>query len=189
MNPTAGPACAGQNLQLNGGNNAGAGALYAWTGPNGFTSGAQDPVINGITNAAAGTYSFTVTSAAPANCVSATGTVNVSVGASPTISVPASATPNPICAGGSTQLSVTGTGVGYSVATTSYAPTSGTGAAGPAGDDAVLTVPIGFPFSFYGASYTNAVISTNGFISFDAASGNGCCSGQVIPTDVNTPNN
>ncbi|MBK9764457.1 MAG: hypothetical protein IPO87_14130 [Flavobacteriales bacterium] len=111
--PTAGPACLGQTLQLTGGNTAGPGASYAWTGPNGFTSTNQSPSITGLTNAAAGVYSFTVTSAAPANCVSAPGSVTISVNVPPTITVPASATPGTICAGGSTQLSVTASAPGY----------------------------------------------------------------------------
>jgi uncharacterized repeat protein (TIGR03803 family) len=55
--PTAGnngPICAGQDLHLTA--STVAGATYAWTGPNGFTSGLQNPVITGATTAATGTY-------------------------------------------------------------------------------------------------------------------------------------
>ncbi|MDK9700857.1 MAG: carboxypeptidase regulatory-like domain-containing protein [bacterium] len=38
---------------------------------------------------------------------------------------------------------------------------------GPTGDDSYQTVAIGFPFTFYGNTFTNVVISTNGFITFD----------------------
>jgi cysteine-rich repeat protein len=69
-----------------------------------------------------------------------------------------------------------------------YAPLPTTGIAGPTGDDNVLSVPIGFTFRFFGTNYTNAVISTNGFISFDAAPGSGCCSGQALP-NASAPNN
>jgi len=185
VSPTAGSICSGQDLQLTGTTSGGGGTTFAWTGPNGFTSTEQNPVIVSATTAAAGTYSLVATEN---GCASAPGTTNAVVNVAPTITQAASATPDQLCAGGSTQLSVTGAGVGYSVATTSFAPVSGSGTAGPSGDDATLSVPIGFPFTFYGAAYTNAVISTNGFISFDAGSGNGCCSGQVLP-DVNTPNN
>jgi hypothetical protein len=49
-------------------------------------------------------------------------------------------------------------------------------------------LPIGFTFLFYGNSYTNFYISSNGLISFDSAAGSGCCSGQFLP-DINQPNN
>ncbi len=48
--------------------------------------------------------------------------------------------------------------------------------------------PIGFSFNYYGTTYTDFVIATNGFISFDAAPGSGCCAGQLIPSTV-APNN
>ncbi|GBL36281.1 hypothetical protein EMGBS15_18760 [Filimonas sp.] len=56
-------------------------------------------------------------------------------------------------------------------------------------DDQVSgAIPIGFTFRFYGNSYTQLYISSNGFISFDPAAGNGCCDGQLIP-DASSPNN
>lgn len=50
----------GGTLQLT----ASGGTSYAWTGPNGFTSTDQNPVITNITTAAAGLYTVTVTNAA-----------------------------------------------------------------------------------------------------------------------------
>jgi hypothetical protein len=41
--------------------------------------------------------------------------------------------------------------------------------------------PIGFTVSFYGSDYTEAYISSNGFVSFEAGS-SGCCTGQPLPT-------
>jgi gliding motility-associated-like protein len=60
--PAAGsnnPSCEGENLILTASN----GAAYSWTGPDGFTSSAQNPTINGITSAANGTYYVTLTTA------------------------------------------------------------------------------------------------------------------------------
>jgi gliding motility-associated-like protein len=60
--PAAGsnnPSCEGENLTLT----ASAGATYTWTGPNGFTSSVQNPIINGITSAGNGTYYVTLTTA------------------------------------------------------------------------------------------------------------------------------
>jgi zinc-dependent metalloproteinase lipoprotein len=45
-----------------------AGATYAWTGPNGFTSTAQNPTLTNLTVAAAGTYKVTVTVATGTAC-------------------------------------------------------------------------------------------------------------------------
>jgi hypothetical protein len=42
--------------------------------------------------------------------------------------------------------------------------TSITGTPGPSGDDATITVPIGFTFTYAGHSYTQASICTNGFV-------------------------
>ncbi|MFT6503038.1 MAG: hypothetical protein ACJASQ_003170 [Crocinitomicaceae bacterium] len=49
-------------------------------------------------------------------------------------------------------------------------------------------IPIGFNFDFYCNSYTDAFISSNGFITFDAASGPGTGINQT-PPDLATPNN
>jgi hypothetical protein len=75
--PAAGadsPACAGGTLHLSAATIPG--ATYAWTGPDGFTSTAQNPVLNGITAANAGTYSVT---ASMGGCASAPSTVDVTV--------------------------------------------------------------------------------------------------------------
>ncbi len=75
--PTAGnngPVCAGQTLQLTA--STVAGAAYAWTGPNGFTSSVQNPSILSATAAASGIYSVTAT---VGGCASPAGTTNASV--------------------------------------------------------------------------------------------------------------
>ena len=49
-------------------------------------------------------------------------------------------------------------------------------------DDSVSgAVPIGFSFVFFGTTYTQVWISSNGYIMFDDGSTNGCCTGQPIP--------
>lgn len=42
-------------------------------------------------------------------------------------------------------------------------------------------IPIGFDFRFFGKSYSQINISTNGFVGFDAAMSQGCCGGGLIP--------
>jgi large repetitive protein len=69
-----GPRCAGDALNLFA--STVAGASYAWTGPNGFTSSAQNPTISNVGIAANGTYSVTAT---VNNCRSAASTVDVVV--------------------------------------------------------------------------------------------------------------
>ncbi|MFM7766928.1 MAG: GEVED domain-containing protein, partial [Bacteroidota bacterium] len=77
----------------------------------------------------------------------------------------------------------------YTGASIPHAPITIAGTAGPTGDD-VLGGPYSIPFNFtfYGNSYNNIYISTNGFVSFDATAGSGCCSGQLIPFS-GAPNN
>ncbi len=60
--PTAsntGPYCVGDNAQLS----TAGGVSYAWTGPNSYTSAAQNPSISNIQLVDAGTYTVTVTNA------------------------------------------------------------------------------------------------------------------------------
>ncbi|MES2779080.1 MAG: LamG-like jellyroll fold domain-containing protein, partial [Bacteroidota bacterium] len=68
------PVCAGSSLNLT--VNTIAGATYSWTGPNNFTSTAQNPVISNVTGAAAGDYYCTVSVGA---CVSAPSLVTVDI--------------------------------------------------------------------------------------------------------------
>lgn len=97
-NPTV---CVGQNINLtsNGGIN------YLWTGPLGYNSAQQNPIINNATLGMAGQYSVLVTAAS--GCAT-TAIANVSVlnAPSPTI------TANSPCVGGTLQLNGTG-GISY----------------------------------------------------------------------------
>lgn len=71
----------------------------------------------------------------------------------------------------------------YTATAIPFAPLTGAQTNVVLGDDQVSgAIPIGFTFSFYCVDYTNAYISSNGFITFNAASGSGCCSGQILPT-------
>ena len=100
-----GAVCAGGTLQLTA--SAVAGATYAWTGPNGFSSSLQNPTIANVTLAAAGVYSVTVT---VNGCTSPAGTTTATVRPLPTATVSGGAT---MCAGGASaviQAALTGTG-------------------------------------------------------------------------------
>lgn len=55
-------------------------------------------------------------------------------------------------------------------------------------DDVSSALPIGFTFNFFGEDYSELYISSNGFITFDSGSDDGCCDGQDLP-NTSSPNN
>src|SRR6185503_3771262 len=100
-----GPLCAGQTLNLQANVTADS---YAWTGPGGYTSTAQNPTRTNVTTAMDGNYSLTVTEN---GCTSAAGVTNVVINAAP-------ATPNPsnngpLCAGQTLNLQANVTADSY----------------------------------------------------------------------------
>jgi hypothetical protein len=111
------PICAGQTLNLT--NNTLTGATYAWSGPSGYTSTAQNPSLTNVTSAMAGTYSVTVTNG---GC-SATSSVTVAIGSQPTATAAAN---SPLCSGATLNLSTpTSAGSTYSwTGPSSYTSTS-----------------------------------------------------------------
>ncbi|XHR93930.1 PKD domain-containing protein [Mucilaginibacter sp. UC70_90] len=100
------PVCAGTTLTLS----ASTGVSYQWTGPNGFTSAIQNPTINNVTAAAAGTYHVTVKSSSNCEVVVP---VTVVVNAQPVAAVDAV---EPICEGNSVTLNASGGSTYSSVA-------------------------------------------------------------------------
>ena len=103
------PICAGQNLSLTV-SGAPAGATYTWTGPGGFTSNLQNPVINSASAAQSGTYSVNIGSGSSSNCLMSTNVLIIDPG-STTISPSAT-----LCAGDN----YTFTASNNSTLTTSY---------------------------------------------------------------------
>src|SRR5207253_559006 len=95
------PVCAGTPINLT----SSGGTGYSWSGPSGYSSAVQNPVIASAQATNAGVYTVTVTTAAGCK---ATNTVNVSV-ITPTISA---SNTGPYCAGATIQLN--------SAAATSY---------------------------------------------------------------------
>lgn len=93
----SGPVCENASLSLS--TFAIPGATYAWTGPQGFTSAVQNPVISPIAINQAGQYSLIVT---VLGCVSQPGTTQVVINNSPAI--PTLASNAPICEGITLQL-------------------------------------------------------------------------------------
>jgi gliding motility-associated-like protein len=72
------PVCENDTLTLT--STAVAGATYAWTGPNGFTSTEVSPVLTNVSTAASGTYLLTIT---VNECASPQGIVTITVNAAP----------------------------------------------------------------------------------------------------------
>lgn len=101
--PTAGsnsPICSGQTINLT--STPASATSYSWSGPNGFTSSAQNPSLTSATPSNSGVYTVTVTNS---GCTG-TASVNVSVGASAAIT--ATASPASVCSGSSSTISATG---------------------------------------------------------------------------------
>ena len=90
------PICAGQTLNLN--SSATNSTSYNWTGPNNFTSSAQNPSITTVTLGANGTYDVTITLA---NGCTGTGQTTVTINDNITVTVSSN---SPVCVGQSLNL-------------------------------------------------------------------------------------
>lgn len=103
------PLCAGSSLNLT--TSTIAGASYAWSGPNNFTSTQQNPTINNVTAANAGNYSLLVK---VGDCSSNRATKNVEVVSFSSFSISSSSANNSACQGQTITLTVNNeTGYSY----------------------------------------------------------------------------
>lgn len=161
------------------------GYTFSWLPTTGLTPGTG----LGASVSAAPTATTTYTVTATNGVCNANYTTTVSVNPLPAVNVTGSPSSISACPTlGTSTLDPGVSATNYTVTSIPYAPVSGTGTAGPAGDDVLSgAIPIGFNFTFYGVTYTNAYISTNGFISFDPFAGAGCCTGQLLP-NASSPN-
>ncbi len=85
-----GPKCFGETLSLFGNSNNAA-AAYSWSGPNGFNSNLQNPLINAVSVAAGGVYNLQV-SVGP--CITSTSTSQVVINPLPTATITSN---SPVC--------------------------------------------------------------------------------------------
>jgi hypothetical protein len=152
-----GPYCAGGTIALS--TPTVAGATYAWTGPNGFTSALQNPTRSSATTSDAGTYSVTVT---VNGCTSAAGTTSVVVNATP--ATPTASNGGPYCEGVTIQLSTP------TVAGATYA----------------WTGPNGFASSLQNPTRSNATVADAGVYSVTVTVNN-CPSAAGTTTVVVNP--
>ncbi len=93
-----GASCLGAPLQLN----ASGGTVFSWTGPNGFISTSQNPVISAASNNNNGSYTCIITDA---NGCSGSSIVKIKLNTSPSIIVSGGGI---ICSGSSVQLNANG---------------------------------------------------------------------------------
>jgi len=93
-----GPICVGSSLSLTASTISG--ATYSWTGPNGFTSTSQNPVVSSsATSAMAGTYNVTATIG---GCTSSAGSTTVVI--NPIPSAPVAGNNGPVNVGSTLSL-------------------------------------------------------------------------------------
>ncbi len=151
--------CEGSNLQLNGFPSGGSGAGYsfAWSGPGGFASSLQNPLISSVTSSNAGTYHLNVTDGNA--CTSSfPAVVNITVHSLPLAM--AAADPDVMCEGAVISLNGNasgGSGTGYSYAWS-----------GPAGYTASSQNPL----------ITGVQVSQSGAYSLTVTDANACSSAQ-----------
>ena len=97
---TNAPLCIGGNLQLS--TAAVGGATYQWTGPNGFTSAAQNPIINNVTVNEAGLYFLQIDAG---GCSSNRVSSQVDLASLPVFTI-SSSSPGAACQGSTVTLTV-----------------------------------------------------------------------------------
>ncbi len=101
------PLCNGDTLRLTATSTVVGALTYVWTGPGGFSSSAQNPVVNTVTTVVAGKYYVAVVLN---NCTSLRDSVVVVVNNKPTN--PLASANSPVCIGDSIRLSATSTAAG-----------------------------------------------------------------------------
>ncbi|MCP9751614.1 PKD domain-containing protein, partial [Ferruginibacter sp. HRS2-29] len=133
---------------------------YSWTGPSGYTSAQQNPVIPNATVADAGVYQVIVTIA---GCASAPTNVNVIVNQTP--ATPAATSNSPVCTGNSLQLN--------------------SGTVTPGGMQYAWTGPNGFTSNLQNPSISNVTSAAAGtYTVIYTSTGPGACVSAAATTTV-----
>jgi gliding motility-associated-like protein len=152
------PVCPGDQINLYA--SAIAGATYYWTGPNGFTSNLQNPVIASASVLHAGTYTVVAT---VAGCSSAAASLTLVVNFPPAVS--AATSNSPVCLGGTIVLTASST----------------------PGATFTWTGPNNFVSNASSPTIANAAMVNAGMYNV-VASLNGCLSGTTsVPVTINPP--
>ncbi|MBC6112366.1 hypothetical protein H7U22_18240, partial [Pedobacter sp. CCM 8938] len=145
------PVCAGSSTQLS--VNAIGATSYAWTGPNGFTSSLQNPIISNMQSVNAGIYSVTVTSP------SCTNVASVTVGVNPLPVATISYSSSSFCATGNISSTISGTTGGTFSSTTGLSISAATGDINLA-TSASGTYTVTYSFSNSGTGCSNTTTTT-----------------------------
>jgi gliding motility-associated-like protein len=148
------PVCEGQTINLSSNNVPG--GTYSWTGPNGFVSALEDPVINNATIGMSGTYNLSI---ALGTCVSPTANINIVVNPLPVINV---SNTGPYCTASTIQLNAAGG--------TNYAWT------GPGGFNSNLQNPV----------IANCSIANSGIYTVVVSDAAGCTASATTNVVVNS---
>ncbi|RYE16948.1 MAG: PKD domain-containing protein, partial [Sphingobacteriales bacterium] len=165
------PVCSGNSLQLNSSTTTSGGMTYSWTGPNGYTSTDQNPVIPNTTSANAGTYLVTYTSTGAGTCVSAQGSTVVTINQTPAMGTATPTHPN-ACGSSTGSIALSGliAGTTYTVNYTfNGSPQTATLSAGPTGIVVIPNLAMG--------TYNNIAVVLQG-----------CTSNVLGPVDLSDPN-
>ena len=150
------PACAGGTLELF----SSGGVAYSWTGPNGYTSEDQNPIVSNVMNLDPGTYTFTVEVRTEAGC---TATESVEVVILDGVAVDAGAD-QVVCRGDNIQLTATG------------------------GDDYLWTGPSGYFSTEQNPIIENATTARSGMYILQATIGDVCQATDTVVITVNDVN-
>jgi gliding motility-associated-like protein len=145
------PVCAGNAINFT----SSGGTVYSWSGPNGFTSNAQNPSLSNANSVMAGTYTVIITGTT--GCT-VTDTINVKVNALPVV---AAGSNNPVCEGSIINLTSSG-GISYS-----------------------WSGPNSFISNSQNQSILNATTSMSGIYTVTVTASNGCIGTANVNITVN----
>jgi len=188
----ANPACGSVSLISS---TALAGTTNYWQGNNPTGTSTSSIADDGTTNTpivttSNGTYYLRAqdnVSFCWSNTVAITATV-LTVPTTPIVS----ANPSVICPSSNAALSAIAPSAppaGYTVSTIPYSPISPIATtlanAGPTGDEGTTVASLGFPFNYYGTTYNNVTVHTNGYIVFGTYAF-GSYTPPTIPSTANT---
>ncbi len=169
---------------------ASGGTTYSWSP----SAGLSATTGSDVTALPSSSTVYTVSSTDGNGCVGIA-TSSIQVGYTPT-GVTASANPTTVCAGDFSQLSSTGTDATPSIPFYSFSASSGVFTSLSGGtnvpdveDDEVVSavIPLGFSFNYDGTTYTGVYASTNGFLSFNPATGSSFTNSLNAPPVGNVP--
>lgn len=181
-NPSSATICAGSGQSVTLSVSGGGYSTFVWSPADGLSSTSG----SSVTASPSSNTAYTVL-ASNATCANAD-TINVYVAEPPNVTV--TATPDAVCAGGSSQLVASSPATNYSVFEIDYeTEQNNAGTLVPLTDESYSSaLPLGFTFNFYGIDYTQFYLSANGWLSFTQPYYAGCCQGQYLPNS-NDPNN